>query len=58
VLLKNQQRQLFFVEANIALPGLSLDKSSVDDFFEALVMQLGRLKEMQQLTEWQYLTLF
>ncbi|ALO34604.1 SAM-dependent methyltransferase [Colwellia sp. MT41] len=42
----------FFAEANIALPGLSSDNSSVDDLFEALVMQRGRLKEMQQLREW------
>jgi hypothetical protein len=46
------QSQRFFAEANIALPGLSSDNSSVDDLFEALVMQRGRLKEMQQLREW------
>jgi hypothetical protein len=46
------QRQRFFAEANIALPGLSSDNSSVDDLFEALVLQRGRLKEMQQLREW------
>ena len=47
----NDQKR-FFTEANIALPGLSSDNSSVDDLFEALVMQRGRLKEMQQLREW------
>lgn len=46
----NQQR--FFAEANIALPGLNSDNSSVDDLFEALVEQRGRLKEMQQLRDW------
>jgi SAM-dependent methyltransferase len=46
------QSQRFFAEANIALPGLNSDNSSVDDLFEALVMQRGRLKEMQQLREW------
>ena len=46
------QSQRFFAEANIALPGLSSDNSSVDDLFEALVIQRGRLKEMQQLREW------
>ncbi|TWX57626.1 methyltransferase domain-containing protein [Colwellia hornerae] len=51
-LLKNEQRQRFFAEANIALPGLSSDNSSVDDLFEALMMQRGRLKEMQQLADW------
>jgi SAM-dependent methyltransferase len=48
--INNKQR--FFAEANIALPGLRSDNSSVDDLFEALVIQRGRLKEMQQLNEW------
>lgn len=42
----------FFAEANIALPGLNSDNTSIDDLFEALMMQRGRLKEMQQLREW------
>lgn len=46
------QGKRFFAEANIALPGLSSDNTSIDDVFEALVMQRGRLKEMQQLREW------
>lgn len=46
------QSQRFFAEANIALPGLNSDNSSIDDLFEALIMQRGRLKEMQQLREW------
>jgi acyl-CoA thioesterase len=46
------QSQRFFVEANIVLLGLSSDNSSVDDLSEALVMQRGRLKEIQQLREW------
>jgi len=49
---EDNDEQRFFAEANIALPGLSSDNSSVDDLFEALVMQRGRLKEMQQLREW------
>ena len=49
---KQSKHQRFFAEANIALPGLSSDNSSVDDLFEALLMQRGRLKEMQQLREW------
>ena len=48
---KNQKLR-FFAEANIALPGLNSNNSSVDDLFEALVDQRGRLKEMQQLREW------
>ena len=50
--LRNKQSKRFFAEANIAQLGLSSDNSSVDDFFEALVMQRCRLKEMQQLREW------
>ncbi|KGJ90472.1 class I SAM-dependent methyltransferase [Thalassotalea sp. ND16A] len=45
-------KQLFFSEANIALPGLSSDNQSKDDLFEALLLQQSRLKEMQQLREW------
>jgi len=41
------QSQRFFAEANIALPRLSSDNSTVDDLFEAMVMQRGWLKEMQ-----------
>jgi hypothetical protein len=37
---------------SFALPGLNSDNSSIDDLFEALIMQRGRLKEMQQLREW------
>ena len=47
-----QQMKRFFAEGNIALPGLNSDNTSIDDLFEALVMQRGRLKEMQQLREW------
>jgi SAM-dependent methyltransferase len=48
----NNRSQRFFAEANIALPGLNSDNSSIDDLFEALVSQRARLKEMQQLREW------
>ena len=46
----NQKR--FFAEANIALPDLLSSNNSIDDLFEALLLQRGRLKEMQQLREW------
>ncbi|MEI6894447.1 MAG: class I SAM-dependent methyltransferase [Colwellia sp.] len=49
---KQSQSQRFFAEANIALPGLNSDNASIDDIFEALIMQRGRMKEMQQLREW------
>jgi hypothetical protein len=48
-------KQRFFAEANIALPGLPglpSDNLSIDDLFEALLLQRGRLREMQQLREW------
>lgn len=48
--INNSQR--FFAEANIALPGLEANNNSIDDLFEALLLQRGRLKEMQQLREW------
>lgn len=48
----DNNHQRFFAEANLALPGLNSDNSSVDDLFEALITQRGRLKEMQQLIEW------
>lgn len=46
------QQQRFFAEANIALPGLSLNNTSIDDLFESILLQRDRLKEMQQLREW------
>lgn len=49
---KASHHQRFFAEANIALPGLESSNKSVDDLFEALVTQRGRLREMQQLQEW------
>jgi SAM-dependent methyltransferase len=48
----HNQKQRFFAEANIALPGLSAQNDSIDDLFEALLLQRGRLKDMQQLSEW------
>ncbi len=45
-------QQRFFAEANIALPGLETDSTSIDDLFGALIVQRSRLKEMQQLREW------
>ena len=46
------QSTRFFAEANIALPGLTINNTSIDDLFEALELQRGRLREMQQLREW------
>ncbi|MCP4324940.1 MAG: methyltransferase domain-containing protein [Psychromonas sp.] len=51
-LIKANSSQRFFAEANIALPGLEAGNNSVDDLFEALLLQRGCLKEMQQLREW------
>ncbi|AXQ98986.1 class I SAM-dependent methyltransferase [Pseudoalteromonas piscicida] len=48
----DSQTERFFAEANIALPGLDSSNNSVDDLFEALVIQRGRLRDMQQLQEW------
>lgn len=46
------QKQRFFAEANIALPGLNAGNSSISDLFEAILLQRARLKDMQQLNEW------
>jgi len=48
----NNNKQRFFAEANLALPGLAFDNESIDDVFEALDLQRGRLKDLQQLNEW------
>lgn len=48
----HEERQRFFAEANLALPGLSHNNESIDDVFEALNMQRGRLRDLQQLREW------
>mgnify|MGYP000406834841 CR=1 FL=1 len=48
----NHIKRQFFAQANIALPGLSSDNTSIDDLFEAMALQRARLKEMQQLREW------
>ena len=50
--INQSQQKRFFAEANIALPGVNSDNTSIADLFEALVMQRGRLKDMQQLKEW------
>ncbi|NRA59800.1 MAG: methyltransferase domain-containing protein [Psychrobium sp.] len=47
-----QVSRQFFAQANIALPGLNTDNTSIDDLFDALALQRGRLREMQQLREW------
>jgi SAM-dependent methyltransferase len=49
---EHDKQKRFFTEANIALPGLNSANSSVDDLFEALILQRCRLKEMQQLKDW------
>ncbi|WP_412972124.1 methyltransferase domain-containing protein [Glaciecola sp. MF2-115] len=49
---ESKEKQRFFAEANLALPGLSHDNQSIDDVFEALGLQRGRLRDLQQLREW------
>jgi ubiquinone/menaquinone biosynthesis C-methylase UbiE len=45
-------KKRFFAQANIALPGLTPHNDSIADLFEALLLQRGRLRDMQQLSEW------
>jgi 2-polyprenyl-3-methyl-5-hydroxy-6-metoxy-1,4-benzoquinol methylase len=47
-----EEKKRFFAEANLALPGLSYNNDSIDDVFEALELQRGRLRDLQQLNEW------
>jgi SAM-dependent methyltransferase len=47
-----EEKQRFFAEANLALPGLAYNNESIDDVFEALDLQRGRLRDLQQLKEW------
>lgn len=47
-----EESSRFFAEANLALPGLSYNNESIDDVFEALELQRGRLRDLQQLKEW------
>ena len=46
------ERKRFFAEANLALPGLLYSNESINDVFEALELQRGRLRDLQQLKEW------
>lgn len=47
-----EEKKRFFAEANLALPGLSYNNDSIDDVFEAIELQRGRLRDLQQLNEW------
>lgn len=42
----------FFTQATFALPMLSKQNRSFDDVFEAFSLQLDRLRDLQQLAEW------
>lgn len=43
----------FFSQANLALPKLKPDNSNFDDVFEAFALQRDRIKDFQQLEDWQ-----
>ncbi|WP_462147032.1 hypothetical protein [Pseudoalteromonas gelatinilytica] len=43
----------FFSQANLALPNLKPDNSNFDDVFETFALQRGRIKDFQQLEDWQ-----
>lgn len=48
---ENTQKR-FFAEANAALPGLTPDNNSLDNIYQALLLQRNRLRDLQQLQEW------
>ena len=43
----------FLMEARYTLPGISDDSPKLDDFFVAALHQRARLRQNQQLMEWQ-----
>jgi hypothetical protein len=43
----------FFTQAALALPSLQANNTNFDDVFEAFSLQRNRIRELQQLTEWQ-----
>ena len=45
-------KEIFFAQANLALPDLDASNRSIDDLFQAMALQRDRLREMQQLREW------
>lgn len=46
------QSERFFMEAGYSLPGLSGDRPSLDEIYQATLHQRARLKQDQQLVEW------
>ena len=43
----------FYMEARYSLPGITVDRPSVDDIFHAALHQRARLMQDKQLVEWQ-----
>ena len=43
----------FYMEAQYSLPGISGSRPTLDDIFHAALHQRARLKQDQQLVEWQ-----
>jgi len=48
-----KERQEFFTQANLALPSLSQQNDSFDDVFQAILLQQDRIKDFQQLQDWE-----
>ena len=48
----SERSEQFFMEAEYSLPGLSGDRPSLDDIYQATLHQRARLKQDQQLVEW------
>ncbi|MCY4343807.1 MAG: class I SAM-dependent methyltransferase [Gammaproteobacteria bacterium] len=49
---RSAQSERFFMEAGYSLPGLSSDRPSLDEIYQATLHQRARLKQDQQLVEW------
>ncbi|MBB1488746.1 methyltransferase domain-containing protein [Oceanospirillum sediminis] len=49
----DKERREFFTQANLALPSLSSQNDSFDDVFQAVLLQRDRIKDFQQLQDWE-----
>lgn len=46
------EKELFFMQANMALPSLPLNNNNFGDVFDAMLAQRQHIKDVQQLLEW------
>lgn len=49
----SENKNEFFTQAAFALPGIQESQQNFDDVFEAMKLQRNRIKDLQQLSDWQ-----